>query len=127
MFLSITGVTADNKLAKYQPFDTMVEAEDHALEYNGFAIADPGGNQKFWVVDMAAKTVVIDTSAETSATTERACSALREKRDGLLAATDWWASTDLTTTDAQTTYRQALRDLPANTTDPAAPVWPTKP
>ena len=27
-------------------------------------------------------------------------------------------------TVAQTTYRQELRDLPANTTDPANPVWP---
>ena len=25
------------------------------------------------------------------------------------------------------TYRQALRDLPANTSDPANPTWPTKP
>jgi hypothetical protein len=24
-------------------------------------------------------------------------------------------------------YRQALRDLPANTTDPENPVWPTAP
>jgi len=24
-------------------------------------------------------------------------------------------------------YRQALRDLPANTTDPANPDWPVKP
>ena len=24
-------------------------------------------------------------------------------------------------------YRQALRDLPANTVDPANPIWPVKP
>jgi len=29
--------------------------------------------------------------------------------------------------DAESAYRQALRDLPANTADPANPVWPTKP
>ena len=29
--------------------------------------------------------------------------------------------------DAWKTYRQALRDLPAKTTDPTNPTWPTKP
>lgn len=53
--------------------------------------------------------------------------ALRAKRDRLLAETDWWAVADRTMSDEQIAYRQALRDLPANTTDPANPVWPTKP
>jgi len=52
---------------------------------------------------------------------------LRRKRDRLLAETDWWANSDVTMTDEQRIYRQALRDLPANTEDPANPVWPTKP
>ena len=52
---------------------------------------------------------------------------LRKQRDRLLAEIDWWASSDRTMTAEQTAYRQALRDLPANTTDPANPVWPTKP
>ena len=39
---------------------------------------------------------------------------LREERDRRLAATDWWASSDLTMSSDRTTYRQALRDLPAN-------------
>jgi|DEB0MinimDraft_6_1074348.scaffolds.fasta_scaffold130256_1 hypothetical protein len=52
---------------------------------------------------------------------------LRSKRNQLLTETDWWAASDRTMTDEQTAYRQALRDLPANTTDPANPVWPTKP
>ena len=52
---------------------------------------------------------------------------LRELRNGLLSETDWWANSDVTMTAEQTAYRQALRDLPANTTDPANPVWPTKP
>ena len=52
---------------------------------------------------------------------------LREVRDELLAETDWMASSDRTMTAEQTAYRQALRDLPANTTDPENPVWPTKP
>lgn len=52
---------------------------------------------------------------------------LRERRNELLAETDYFANTDVTMSDAMRTYRQALRDLPANTTDPANPVWPTKP
>jgi hypothetical protein len=54
--------------------------------------------------------------------------ALRAERNQLLAATDWWALVDSPTmSDAQTVYRQALRDIPANTTDVANPTWPTKP
>ena len=52
---------------------------------------------------------------------------LRYKRDNKLSESDWMANSDVTMSDAWRTYRQALRDLPANTTDPANPVWPTKP
>ena len=38
---------------------------------------------------------------------------LRAERDVLIAATDWWATSDRTMTTEQTAYRQALRDLPA--------------
>ena len=52
---------------------------------------------------------------------------LRSDRNRLLAETDYLALSDATLTDEMRTYRQALRDLPANTTDPANPVWPVKP
>jgi hypothetical protein len=53
---------------------------------------------------------------------------LRSKRNQLLAETDYLGLPDLGGFSAEmTAYRQALRDLPANTTDPANPVWPTKP
>lgn len=52
---------------------------------------------------------------------------LRETRDGLLATTDWMANSDVTMSNAWKTYRQELRDLPANTSDPTKPTWPTKP
>ena len=52
---------------------------------------------------------------------------LREKRDRLLAETDWWASSDLTMTTEQTTYRQALRDITDNATSLDDVTWPTKP
>ena len=62
--------------------------------------------------------------------------ALRTRRNQLLTETDW---VTLKATDDSNDglgiqlpqvwmdYRQALRDLPANTVDPANPVWPTKP
>jgi uncharacterized protein involved in exopolysaccharide biosynthesis len=58
---------------------------------------------------------------------EQALSSLRRQRDQLLTETDYLALADSTLTDEMQAYRQALRDLPANTEDPANPVWPTKP
>ena len=58
---------------------------------------------------------------------ELALSVLRRKRNRLLSETDYLALVDVTLTDEMRTYRQALRDLPANTEDPTNPVWPTKP
>jgi len=57
--------------------------------------------------------------------------ALRRQRDQLLSDCDWVITMhkELGTNipAAWKNYRQALRDLPANTEDPANPVWPTKP
>jgi len=52
---------------------------------------------------------------------------LRRQRNQLLTETDYLALADSTLTDEMRSYRQALRDLPANTVDPANPVFPTKP
>ena len=52
---------------------------------------------------------------------------LREERDLRLSETDVWALSDRSMSTAQTKYRQDLRDLPANTSDPANPTWPSKP
>ena len=41
---------------------------------------------------------------------------LRIKRNQLLQQTDWWVLPDRTATPAQLAYRQALRDLPENST-----------
>ena len=58
---------------------------------------------------------------------EQALSSLRSKRNQLLAETDHLALSDHVLSAEMTAYRQALRDLPANTVDPANPVWPVKP
>lgn len=53
---------------------------------------------------------------------------LRNERNVRLAACDWTVLSDTpTSTAAWKAYRQELRDLPANTTDPFNPVWPTPP
>jgi len=52
---------------------------------------------------------------------------IRQERDGLLSATDWWGASDNTMTDAQTAYRLALRNYPATFTADNSSAWPTKP
>ena len=56
---------------------------------------------------------------------------LRSLRDRKLAECDWTQIADVPLTEEQktawATYRQALRDVPANTEDPKNPVWPTAP
>jgi len=52
---------------------------------------------------------------------------VRQDRDTLLAETDWWAMSDRTMTQAETDYRQALRDVPAQAGFPENVTWPTKP
>ena len=61
---------------------------------------------------------------------------LRIERDARIAKTDWRAGSDLTLASAWSTYRQALRDLPASATpklnseyelDLTSVTWPTEP
>tara|TARA_Y100000746_G_C15376713_1_gene396511 strand:- start:435 stop:821 length:387 start_codon:yes stop_codon:yes gene_type:complete len=56
---------------------------------------------------------------------------LRTCRDAKLAESDWTILPDSPFSDSKIvewkSYRQTLRDLPANTSDPSSPTWPTKP
>lgn len=52
---------------------------------------------------------------------------IRSERNILLAETDWWAVSDRTMTQAETDYRQALRDIPQQDGFPVDITWPTKP
>ena len=94
---------------------------------NGSAIesSDPNDFGTTWSAVSAKKTELINVEP---------MRLLREERDRRLAATDWWASSDLTMSSDRTTYRQALRDLPANQTPTIDGegalqnvTWPTKP
>lgn len=76
------------------------------------------------VVDVPPATLAAEAS-------QAALTMLRANRNELLAASDWTQTPDSPLSETQQQswrdYRQALRDLPANTTDPANPTWPTKP
>ena len=53
---------------------------------------------------------------------------LRTERNRLIAETDWWDMSDTPTmTDAQTAYRQALRDITDTYNSLDNVVWPEKP
>ena len=77
-----------------------------------------------------------ETAADNAETTwnnaapARTLARLREIRNKLLADTDFYGNSDVTMSDDMTTYRQALRDLPAgkDTVDKCNnATWPTKP
>jgi hypothetical protein len=61
----------------------------------------------------------------------QAMARLRTERNTLLTESDWTQYNDSPLTDEVkaewTVHRQALRDLPANTDDPANPTWPEAP
>jgi hypothetical protein len=52
---------------------------------------------------------------------------VRKERNELLAATDFYALTDVPMSADMTTYRQALRDVPASVENSEDVVWPEKP
>ena len=56
---------------------------------------------------------------------------LRNQRDDKLLLCDWTQGNDTPLSSSKktewATYRQALRDLPSNTSDPKNPTWPSEP
>ena len=96
-------------------------------EYSGLEWLD-GKQTKPTEIEVNSKIAELD-SAE-------AMKLLREERDNRIAKTDWRASSDLTLASAWSTYRQALRDLPASASpklnssyelDLTSVTWPTEP
>ena len=100
---------------------------------------DANGN---WVEKYVARDMFADTTEDGVTTTKaeheaayqatldaKTATANRTKRDGLLAATDYFALTDVTMDAAMTTYRQALRDITTHANWPNLDEadWPTKP
>jgi len=87
-----------------------------------------GNNVQFTAAEETARDN--EEAAWDNAAPARALATLRETRNRLLAETDFWGNSDMTMSDDMTTYRQALRDLPAgkDTVDKCNnATWPTKP
>ena len=87
-----------------------------------------GNNVQFTAAEETARDN--EETAWANAAPARALAELKSKRTRLLAETDFWGNSDMSMTDAMTTYRQALRDLPAgkDTVDKCEnATWPTKP
>ena len=93
-----------------------------------FMCVDDDYNQLIWFSEDIPKPTILEVEAKiVELKAAEPMRLLRVERDRLIAETDWWVLPDRTPTDEQLAYRRALRDLPANTTDPTNPVWPTKP
>ena len=87
-----------------------------------------GNNVQFTAAEETARDN--EEAAWANAAPARALATLRARRNQLLAETDFWGNSDMTMSDDMTTYRQALRDLPAgkDTVDKCEnATWPTKP
>jgi len=107
----------------------MIEYKIKALENlrADCAWAIQEGELKWLDKNQAAPTEVEIQAEIDRLTAEQPMVELRKERNRRLAETDYLALPDVTMSDEMRTYRQALRDLPANTSDPANPVWPVKP
>ena len=112
-----------NHEAIYKAYPNAVHISD------SFGAVDADGN-KIELDQALVDAAAIEVAAE------QALFSLRRQRNQLLTETDWVTlkaiddSNDglgIQLPQVWMDYRQALRDLPANTTDPANPVWPTKP
>ena len=90
-----------------------------------------------WLDDKQTKPTEIEVNSKIAELdSAEAMKLLREERDKRIAKTDWRASSDLSLASAWSTYRQALRDLPASASpkldsnyelDLTSVTWPTEP
>ena len=82
------------------------------------------------LVDMSAEEVAsrqAEEQAWADGQAARDLADLRTERNRLLAETDFYGNSDVTMSDAMTTYRQALRDITSSATSLDDVTWPTKP
>lgn len=106
-------------LVKDNIIENIIEADDSfTLDgYDIYSAEDVEGDIGWdWIDGAPRKPVVVLTERQ-----------VRAMRNNLLAATDWWASSDLTMTQEQIDYRQALRDITSQEGFPENVVFPTKP
>ncbi len=83
------------------------------------------GKVQFTAEEEAAKDA--ESAAHDADAGNRAAARVRAERDRLLAETDYLALSDVTMSSAWATYRQNLRDIPAQSGFPNSVTYPTKP
>ena len=116
-----------------------------AVDYKNRVVVNcaTGTTEEIALTDEEIAARVARDKAWESGAADRAWASIREERDNRLAATDYFALSDVTMSDAMTSYRSSLRNLPANTADPVvfqtawydfvngkdgvSDPWPTKP
>ena len=122
---TIDGYSFANDITRASELVTIMQAESHPDAF--YCDVPASGAFKFWKVDPATETVSHDTAANDATDLAEGWAAIRTKRDGLLAESDWMANSDVTMSDTWTAYRKALRDLPASKSDPDDIVFPDAP
>lgn len=114
----------DNVLAEFGIYpvqDTPQPSSDYTKNITEGTPVNQNGWKRTWVVSNA-------TSAEIQERTDSRAFNVRAERDQRLVDTDWTQVADAPVDQtAWATYRQALRDLPAQSGFPHTITWPTKP
>tara|TARA_B110000285_G_scaffold226359_1_gene285991 strand:+ start:500 stop:988 length:489 start_codon:yes stop_codon:yes gene_type:complete len=127
-----THLNVDPVLAAPQPSHTVLQ------QVNSVAPVQDANNNwvEGWaVVDKFAATTddgvttskADNEAAFTASELAKVAAAARVIRDGLLAATDFYALSDVVMTSDMTTYRSDLRAVPAQSEFPTTINWPTAP
>jgi hypothetical protein len=128
------ALDVDPVLASPQP----EPSSDYKFVVRDGAVQDSDGNWVYAWSEIAmfteytddngdVQTVEAQQAAYDAANTASLAAEERSKRDLLLAETDHYGLSDVTMSDAMTTYRQALRDVPQQETFPSSITWPEKP
>ena len=148
-FTTVNKVDGDGFICKYDVYTTREEADARIAELHQMAgyedafVVDNDATAvdglmcfqapKSFPVNKSNKTVSFDKSAFDANKKIEDFVILRDDRDQRLLTSDIdvlpdrWDVMNNDTKTAWTNYRQALRDLPANTVDPTDVTWPTKP
>lgn len=123
---SFPRTVPDEVLAEYGVYEVKTppapnhDPETHFVEYDPVPTFVGGA----WVYAPSVRPLSAEQIADRTAS--RAAS-IRLERDSLLADTDWTALSDVTMSPEMAAYRQALRDITAQSGFPDNVTWPTRP
>jgi hypothetical protein len=101
--------------------------QDNVLSKLGRGLIEGHYDHASQMVENGAVVLIPDETLEQEQI-EKAWDDLRPDRNRRLQSTDWTQVADAPVDSVEwALYRQDLRDLPSNTTDPRNPLWPTPP